>query len=72
MTNEHLKLLTEFLAEKGKNRNILFYDNIDDKRVDLNMWYEESDNEIYIAGDEGELYELHELDLIDDAVLKFK
>jgi hypothetical protein len=69
MTIEHTELLKAFLKEKGTNTNVLFQDNIDNKLVDLSVWYEISNGNVYIAGDEGELYSFDELDLIDGRII---
>jgi len=73
MTPEHLELLTDFLKKKGTmdgtNVRVLFYDPIDQKRVDLPLWFEPALNEVCIGGDEGEMYELSEVELIDTIVL---
>jgi hypothetical protein len=71
MTTEDKKLLTEYLKAKGTNTLVLFDDMIDGKLVHLDVWYETSDGNIYIAGDEGQMYEFDELQLADDAVMNF-
>jgi len=71
MTTDDKKLLTEYLKAKGTNTLVLFDDMIDKKLVHLSVWYEISDGNIYIAGDEGEMYEFDELQLADDAVMNF-
>jgi hypothetical protein len=71
MTNENKEKLAKFLKEQGTNTMVLFYDQVDDRRIDLSVWYEESENDVYIAGDEGEMYEFSELELIDERVLNF-
>lgn len=67
MTTEHTGKLKEFLKKQPNNfkHGILFFDNIDKKRVDLDVFYEPSEDKVFIAGDEGEIYEFKELDLID-------
>lgn len=75
MTQEHKELLTKYLKGKAISKkgwpheNILFFDTIDHKRVDLSCWWEALDNNIYIAGDQAEIYTFDELDLIDKNVL---
>jgi len=71
MTIENKEKLVKFLKEEGDNRMVLFYDQVDDRRIDLSVWYEESENDVYIAGDEGQMYEFSELELIDERVLNF-
>lgn len=67
MTLEQTEKLKGYLKKQPNNfkHGVLFFDNIDKKRVDLDVFYEPSDDKIYIAGDEGEIYEFKELDLID-------
>jgi len=74
MTQEHTKLLTEYLKAKPiySNPKILFNDLIDHCRVDVEVFYEPSQNKVYIGGDQGELYEFDELELIDQDVLSFR
>ena len=71
MTKENKEKLAKFLKEQGAYTMVLFYDQVDDRRIDLDVWYEKSDGNIYIAGDEGEMYEFSELELIDERVLNF-
>jgi len=71
MTTDDKKLLTEYLKAKGDNTLVLFDDMIDKKLVHLSVWYEKSDGNVYIASDEGEIYEFDELQLADDAVMNF-
>lgn len=75
MTNNHSELLKAFLKNKAlsttgsPHANILFYDNIDHKRVELSVWWEVSDDNFYISGDESQIYTFDELDLIDESIL---
>jgi len=71
MTKENENKLAKFLKMQGTNTIVLFYDQVDDRRIDLDVWYEKSDGNVYIAGDEGEMYEFSELEIIDERVLKF-
>ena len=71
MKPKNTEKLTKFLKEQATNTSVLFYDNIDKRRIDLRVWYEKSNGNIYISGDESELYEFSELELIDECVLKF-
>ena len=47
---------------------ILCFDQIDNKRVDIDFTI---DGELFIGGDDGEVYELDELKLLDERVLNF-
>ena len=69
MTKENKEKLAKFLREQETNTTVLFFDQVDDRRIDLDVWYEKSDGNIYIAGDEGEMYEFSELELIDERVI---
>ena len=71
MTTDDKKLLAGYLKAKGDNTLVLFDDMIDRKLVHLSVWYEKSDGNVYIAGDEGEIYKLDELQLADDSVKNF-
>ena len=71
MTTENLKKLEKFLKGNSKNgvtfQKVLCYDQVDDKRLDIDMVYDQG--EIFIGGGQGEMYEFSELELIDDKVL---
>ena len=69
MTKEHEQLIKNYLVNFPMGKIILFFDNVDNKRIDLDIWHEKSDGNIYISGDEGEIYEFSELELIDKEVL---
>jgi len=70
MTKENTQKLIEFLKSKNEAvEAVLFYDQIKDKRLDLFVWFSLSDNDIYIYGDDSQLYEFSELELIDEVVL---
>jgi hypothetical protein len=74
MTKENENKLAKFLkANADKNNmawiNVLCYDQVDDKRLDVEMVYDKG--EIFIGGDQGEMYEFSELEIIDERVLKF-
>ncbi len=73
---EHLELITEYVKTKMKitnrNVNVLFYDKIAEKRVDIELFYENSCG-LAIGGDDSNIYELNdEIELIDTEVLNFK
>ena len=59
--------LKEYLKTQPSNlkRGVLFFDTIDKKRVDLTIFYEPSVDKIFISGDESEIYDLEELNLLD-------
>jgi len=67
MKAEDTEKLKEYLKKQPNNfkHGVLFFDNIDKKRVDLDVFYEPSEDKCFIAGDEGEIYDFKELDLID-------
>lgn len=67
MTIEQEIKLKEYLKTQPNNfkHGILFFDTIDKKRIDLDVFYEPSEDKVFIAGDEGEIYEFKELDLIE-------
>ena len=74
MTKENENKLAKFLkANADKNNmawiNVLCHDQVDDKRLDIEMVYDQG--KIFIGGDQGEIYEFSELEIIDERVLKF-
>lgn len=69
MEAHHKELIKKYLENHPTGTKILFYDNVDGKRVDIGIWHEKSDNEIYMYGDESQIYDFDELDLIDEVVL---
>jgi len=70
MKQQHEELLKDVLPTNGDTKRVLFYDPVEKKRVDLALFLIPEDDEIVIAGDEGEIYLLSELELIDDEILK--
>ena len=67
MTTEHTEKLKDYLKKQPNNfkHGVLFFDTIDKKRVDLTIFYEPSVDKIFISGDESEIYDLEELNLLD-------
>jgi hypothetical protein len=64
MITEHEDLIKKYLVNFPMGTRILFFDTIDNKRIDLDIWHEKTDGNIYISGDESEIYEFSELELI--------
>lgn len=73
MTKENENKLAKFLKSEAKNGlafiKVLCYDQVDDKRLDIDMVYDQG--EVFIGGDQGEIYEFSELEIIDERVLNF-
>lgn len=69
MEAKHKQFIKNYLKNHPTGTKILFFDNIDNKRVDIGIWHEKSDDEIYMYGDESQIYDFSELELIDEAVL---
>ena len=73
MTKENKEKVAKFIkAQPPKwgtiTGDILCYDTVDKKRIDVNFIF---DGELFISGDDGELYEFSEIELIDERVLNF-
>ena len=70
---ENLELIIAYVKAKNKNVKILFYDKIEQKRVDIELMYDENSFGLAIGGDDSQIYDLNdELELIDTEVLNFK
>jgi hypothetical protein len=68
MTKENETKLYNYLKAKAEGKihseKILCYDKTDKKRVDIPFCYEAVYDDVTITGDEGEIYELDGLELI--------
>ena len=75
MKPENQTKLYNYMKEKANGKihfeSVLCYDTIDKKRVDIPFCYEITYDDVIITGDEGEIYEMSELELIEDKILNF-
>jgi hypothetical protein len=70
MNIEYLNRLNEHFKNSGTWGYVLFYDKIDDKKVDVCLTYESSIESVILCGDDSEIYDLSELILIDERFTK--
>lgn len=69
MKEEHFEKLRKYFLDKKHQESILFYDKVEGKKVEIPIIYEASLSRPIITGDDSEIYDFEELDLIDDKVL---